>query len=442
MNKKSWRPWRLGGYMKFDVLSALAVSLMIVGLSGPVFAQQLGLVKLEATINPVTKDFIVRVIDEANRDGVVALVIQLDTPGGLLDSTKNIIEKFYESKIPIVVWVGPSGSRAASAGSLITIASDIAAMASSTSIGAAHPVGLGGQAPDKDDPMTKKIENFASAEARSIAEKRGRPVDIAEKFVRESLSLTSTEALNQKVIDLLADNLSELAKKLNGFKLKDGRTLTITNFNYKEYTMTWKDQLMNYLADPNIVYFLMLIGIYGLIAEVFSPGHGVGIAGIICLLLAFLGLQILPVNIVGVVLILVGAGMMVLDIFAQTHLALTAGGAIALVLGSFFLFNFDEFSSPAFELPWTTILVTVGAITALFAFMITKGLLIQRKKVTTGIEGMIGAIGQAREDLNPQGIVFVQGEYWKALSQEGSIRSGEEIAVESMRDGKLLVRKR
>jgi membrane-bound serine protease (ClpP class) len=428
---------------KLSIFSILAISLVVFGLSGVVFAQPLGLVKLEATINPVTKDFLVRVIEEANRDGVAALVIQLDTPGGLLESTKNIIEAFYASKVPIVVWVGSSGSRAASAGALITIASDVATMANGTSIGAAHPVNLGGQSSEnKDDPVAKKIENFASAEARSIAEKRGRPVDLAEKFVRESLSLTATEALNQKVIDLIVDNLNELAQKLNGYQLKDGRTIQVTSFTYKEYTMTFKDQLMNYLADPNIVYILMLIGIYGIIAEVFSPGFGVGIAGIICLLLAFLGLQVLPVNIVGIALILVGAGMMILDIFAQSHLALTTGGAISLVLGSFFLFNFDAFAAPAFALPWTTVFVMVGTITALFVFMITKGLLIQRKKVATGVEGMIGALGQARDELSPEGMVFVQGEYWKAIAKESVIRAGEEVVVESMREGKLLVRKR
>lgn len=428
---------------RWSIFSIVAISLIVIGLNGAVFAQQLGLVRLEATINPVTKDFLVRVIDEARRDGVAALVIQLDTPGGLLESTKNIIEKFYESNIPIVIWVGPSGSRAASAGALITIASDIATMANGTSIGAAHPVNLGGQNPDKDDPTAKKIENFASAEARSIAEKRGRPVDLAEKFVKESLSLTATEALNQKVIDLIVDDLAQLAEKLNGYQLKDGRTIKVSNTVYREYTMTWKDQLMNYLADPNIVYFLMLIGIYGLIAEIFSPGFGVGIAGIICLLLAFLGLQILPVNVVGVVLILVGVGMMVVDIFAQSHLALTVGGAISLVIGSLVLFNFDPtLEAAVFNLDWRTILTTVGTITALFAFMITKGLLIQRKKVATGMEGMLGAIGNARDDLNPEGLVFVQGEYWKAVTKESAIHSGEEIVVESMRDGKLVVHKR
>jgi membrane-bound serine protease (ClpP class) len=422
------------------VLGVLAVfvSLFNVGIS----AQQLGLVQLDATINPVTKDFLVRVIDEANRDGVAALVIQLDTPGGLLESTKDIVGAFYKSKIPIVIWVGPSSSRAASAGALITMAADVATMASSTNIGAAHPVGIGGQSPAKDDPAAKKSENDTAAFARGIAEKRGRPQEIAENFVRESLSLTSVQALEQKIIDFTADTLAELAEKLNGFSLKDGRTIKLSSFTYKEYAMTWKDQFMNYLADPNIVYFLMLIGIYGLIAEVTTPGFGVGIAGIICLLLALLGLQILPVNIVGIVLILVGVGMMVLDIFAQSHLALTAGGAIALVLGSLFLFNFDEFAAPALALDWATVIATVGTITVLFVFMMTKGLLIQKKKVSTGLENLVGAFGQARDDMKPEGMVFVQGEYWKAIAKESLIRAGDEIIVDELREGKLIVRKR
>ncbi len=428
---------------RLNVFSIIfAIGLLVTGLNGAVLAQPLGLVQLDATINPVTKDFLLRVIDEANRDGVAALVIQLDTPGGLLESTKDIIGAFYKSKVPIVVWVGPSSSRAASAGALITIAADLATMASSTNIGAAHPVGIGGQSPSKDDPSAKKSENDTAAFARGIAEKRGRPVEVAEKFVRESLSLTATEALDQKTIDLIADSLAELAEKLNGYQLKDGRTIKISNSTYKEYTMNWKDQFMNYLADPNIVYFLLLIGIYGLIAEVTTPGFGVGIAGIICLLLALLGLQVLPVNIVGVVLILVGVGMMVLDIFAQSHLALTAGGAVALVLGSIFLFNFDSFAAPALALDWVTIAATVGTITVLFVFVIMKGLLIQKKKVATGLESMVGAFGQARDDLKPEGMVFVQGEYWKAVAKESPIRSGEEIVVDEMRDGKLIVHKR
>jgi membrane-bound serine protease (ClpP class) len=403
--------------------------------------------ELESSINPITKDFLLRVITEAHRDGASLLVIRLDTPGGLLESTKDMVTAILNSPIPIVIWVGPAGARAASAGAFITMAADIAAMAEGTNIGSSTPISLGpapGEGESQDNSARKKILEFVASEARKIAEKRGRSKEWAEKFVLEGKSLTAKEALQNNIINLIANSREELLKQLDGYELqRDGQTVRLqtAGMPLKIYERTFKEQVMNYLADPNVVYLLLTIGIYALIAEFFTPGFGVGIGGAICLLLALLGLQVLPFNIAGLAFILLGAALMVIDLFTPTHLALTVGGVISLLIGSFMLFDFKGFEAPALGLSPINIFVTVGTITALFVFMITKGLLIQRKPVATGKEGMIGAVGTARDELNPTGMVFVMGEYWRATALDGPIKAGEAVRVERIENGKLIVRK-
>jgi membrane-bound serine protease (ClpP class) len=401
--------------------------------------------ELESSINPITKDFLLRVIAEAHRDGASLLVIRLDTPGGLLESTKDMVTAILNSPIPIVIWVGPGGARAASAGAFITMAADIAAMAEGTNIGSSTPISLGpapGEGESQDDPARKKILEFVASEARKIAEKRGRSKEWAEKFVLEGKSLTAQEALQNNIINLIANSRDELLKQLDGYELqRDGVRLQTAGMPLKTYERTFKEQVMNYLADPNVVYLLLTIGIYALIAEFFTPGFGVGIGGAICLLLALLGLQVLPFNIAGLAFILLGAALMVIDLFTPTHLALTVGGVISLVIGSFMLFDFKGFEAPALGLSPINIFVTVGTITAIFVFMVTKGLLIQRKPVATGKEGMIGAAGTARDELHPTGMVFVQGEYWLATAIDGPIKPGEAVRVERIENGRLIVRK-
>jgi membrane-bound serine protease (ClpP class) len=404
--------------------------------------------EIDGTINPISKDFLLRVIDQATRDNAALLIVRLDTPGGLLESTKDMVQAIFQSPVPVVVWVGPVGARAASAGAFITMAADVAVMASGTHIGASTPVSLGGESPEsenKEDPARKKILNDAAAMARSIAEKRNRSVEWAEKFVLEGASITAQEALNNKVIDLIADDLEKVIASLDGYTLtRDGQHIVVhtAGATRRTYEPTLKEQVMNYLADPNIVYLLLTIGIYALIAEFFTPGFGVGIGGAICLLLALLGLQVLPFNLVGLAFIILGAALMVIDIFMPTHLALTVGGVISLLIGSFMLFNFEGFfEAPALSISPINIFVTVGTVTALFVFMVTKGLLIQRKSVTTGKEGMIGAVGAARDELNPTGTIFVKGEYWTATATDGPIKPGEAVRVERIENGELIVRK-
>jgi membrane-bound serine protease (ClpP class) len=403
--------------------------------------------ELESSINPITKDFLLRVITEAHRDGASLLVIRLDTPGGLLESTKDMVTAILNSPIPIVIWVGPAGARAASAGAFITMAADIAAMAEGTNIGSSTPISLGpapSEGESQDNSARKKILEFVASEARKIAEKRGRSKEWAEKFVLEGKSLTAQEALQNNIINLIANSREELLKQLDGYELqRDGQTVRLqtAGMPLKTYERTFKEQVMNYLADPNVVYLLLTIGIYALIAEFFTPGFGVGIGGAICLLLALLGLQVLPFNIAGLAFILFGVALMVIDLFTPTHLALTLGGVISLLIGSFMLFDFKGFEAPALGLSPVNIFVTVGTITAIFVFMVTKGLLIQRKPVATGKEGMIGAVGTARDELNPTGMVFVMGEYWRATALDGPIKAGEAVRVERIENGKLIVRK-
>lgn len=406
----------------------------------------IGYAEIDGTINPISKDFLIRVIDQATRDNASLLIVRLDTPGGLLESTKDIVEAIFQSPIPVVIWVGPVGARAASAGAFITMAADVAVMASVTHIGASTPVSLGGEAPEsKEDPARKKILNDAAAMARSIAEKRHRSVEWAEKFVLEGASLTAQEALNNKVIDSIADDLEGVIASLNNYEVTRGEQkiqLQTSGAAVKRYELSLKEQLMGYLADPNIVYILLMVGIYALIAEFFTPGFGVGIGGAICLLLALFGLQVMPLNLTGLALIALGVALMIIDLFATTHLALTVGGVVSILLGSFMLFNPDDLLAPAFQISPVNIFVTVGTITGIFVFIVTKGLLIQRRPVTTGKEGMVGAVGTARDELNPTGTVFVKGEYWTAIATDGPIKPGQEVFVERIQNGKLIVRQR
>ncbi len=396
---------------------------------------------LNGSINPVSRDFVKRAIAQAEAADGELIVIELNTPGGLGESMRDIVMAELASSVPVVVFVGPAGARAASAGAIITLAADVAAMAPGTNIGAAHPVeliGTGGEE-GKNETMTEKVTNDAVAFAKSIAQERGRNVEWAEKAVRESSSLTAQEALDQGVIDLMADNFSDLLHKLDGYTLPDGRVIHTAGKPIVEVRPSLRERLLGYLADPNIVYILFIIGLYGLIYEFFHPGIGFGlVVGGICLTLAFFGLQILPVNVVGVILILFGVGLMILDAFTPTHGILTVGGVTSLLIGSFTLFNIPD---RAVGLSWATVILTVGTVTTLFLFAISKALLIQRKKPVTGTVGLIGEVGTAKSPLDPVGKVFVHGEYWDARSCEGSIESGEKVVVEKIEGRTLIVRK-
>jgi len=395
---------------------------------------------ISGSINPISRDYLLRGIEEGESVGAPLIVIELDTPGGLEGSMRDIVSAELSSPVPIAVFVFPKGARAASAGTFITIAADIAAMAPGTNIGAAHPVGLiGSSQGEEGSTETEKAANDAAAFARSIAERRGRNVEWAEKSVLESSALSAQEALQNGVIDLIAEDLDDLLEKLDGYELPDGRILSTEGANVMTIKPTLRERLLSLLADPNLVYILFILGLYGLIYEFFHPGIGFGLAaGGVCLLLALFGLQILPVNVVGVVLILFGIGLIVLDAFTPTNGILTGGGVVSLLAGSFTLFDIPD---RAVGLSWGTIIAVVGVTTGLFAFVISKGLLIQRKPVVTGKEALVGKKGVVRRELNPDGTVFINGEYWRARSLSGRIPSGIEVVVERIEGGTLIVQR-
>ncbi len=423
-------------------LRHVTVAVLVVLFAGTLCTATILRVPLDGSINPISRDFVVRGLEQAANQGASLVIIELDTPGGLVDSTRDIVAAELASPVPVVVFVGPAGARAASAGAFITLAADVAAMAPGTNIGAAHPVGLIGAPGAEDEDQTTSMDKAAqdaAAFARSIAEYRGRNVEWAQAAVLESSSITATEALAMGVIDLVVDDLDDLLVALDGYVLADGRVLATAHVPIETLRPTLREKLLGLLADPNLVYVLFILGLYGLIYEFFHPGIGFGLAaGGVCLLLALFGLQVLPVNIVGVVLVLFGIGLIVLDAFTPTNGILTAGGVIALLVGSLTLFDIAD---RRFGLSWATILAVVGVMTCLSVFVLGKGLLIQAKRPAMGQRALIGETGTARSELHPEGTVFVKGEYWSARSLEGTLPPGTDIRVEEMEGSTLLVRR-
>ena len=440
--------------LALSVVVTLASSVAAPAQPGPIY-----LLTLKASINPITQEYITSNIARTQREGASLVIIQLDTPGGDLSSMKGIIDAMLASAIPIVVWIAPTGAWGASAGTFITMAADVAVMAKGTTIGAAHPVDISGGTPgapsplpspsptqtgsaSAENPVEQKYVNFSATYARSIAEQKRRDPRAAawaEQAVRQSSTLTADEAVKMGVVDMQADNLTELLQKLNDYQAKDGRVITTENTSVKQINMDWRQQLLNYLTDPNLTYVLLLIGIYGLIYEFFSPGVGFGFAiGGISLLLALMGLSVLPVNLVGLALILFGALLMVLDVFSPTHGVLTTMGVVSLLGGSLALFNVPD-SSISVSL-WN-ILATVGTVTAFSVFIFGKGLLAQRRTPVSGREGLIGAQGVVKDRIDPVGMVLVQGERWKAQTTDGHpLEVGRSIRVDRIENGKLIVR--
>ncbi|NQT34705.1 nodulation protein NfeD [bacterium] len=404
-------------------------------------------IRIDGIINPVSSVFIIEAVDRAEDEGAEALLIELDTPGGLLEATRDIVQRFLASKVPIIVYVSPAGARAGSAGVFITLASHIAVMAPGTNIGAAHPVTIGGGGmPGQDKPdsastsiMSDKMTNDAAALIRSIAEQRGRNMEWAEKAVRESDAITATDALEKNVIDLIASNVDSLLEAIDGRIVKlvdEERTLNTLRISIKIFEMSWREKIFDKLSDPNIAYIFMMLGIYGLIYELANPGAIFpGVVGVICLLLAFFAFQTLPINLVGLLLILFGIILLILEIKVTSFGVLTVGGAGSLLLGSLMLIDTDV---PLLKVSLSVIIPSV-VITVLFAlFAVGLGIRAQSRKVTTGKEGLIGEIGEALSDLDPEGKVLVCGEYWKAESTGVKISKGQSVKVTAL--GKMLLR--
>jgi membrane-bound serine protease (ClpP class) len=426
--------------MKSIFLKHLLANFVSLLLPIILMAQTVVSIHVDATINPAIAAFIHSAIEKAKKEKAQCLIIHLNTPGGLLKSTRTIVGDIIDAPVPVVVYVSPPGAQAGSAGVFITMSAHIAAMTQGTNIGAAHPVGMQG---GMDTTMTEKVTNDAVAFIRTIAEKRNRNADWAENAVRNSVSVTATVALQQKIIDLIANDNEELFQQLDGrnVQLSSGNvTLHTKSAKVVEYEMSFIEKLLNILSDPNVAYILMMLGFYGLMFELYNPGSILpGIVGVICLVLAFYSLNTLPINYAGLALILFALLLFILEIKIVSHGVLAIGGIVSLLLGSMMLIR--RGAGAVGSISWTVIIATTAITALFFLFVIGMGLRAQRLKPFTGSESMIGEAGEAKEELSPLGMVFVHGELWQAESVSGAISKGEKIRVKSMKGFKLFVEK-
>lgn len=428
---------------KYIFIVFLMLSFLIFSTS-TTFAQPTSviyLLKVEGTIDPITAQYMIEGIREADDNQAECVIIQMDTPGGLDESMRNIIKEMLNSRVPVVIYIAPQGARAASAGAFITMAANIAAMSPGTNIGAAHPVAMGeGQI---DEETKAKIVNDAAAYIKSIANSRNRNEEIAEKFVRDSLSITEQEALENNIIEFIASSVDELIFMIDGVKVttsEGDRKLNTLGKEIIEYKMSTKDLFLHSLTNPNIAYILLFLGIFGILGEFNNPGALFpGIFGSICLILAFVAFQMIAINFAGFILIALGIIFFIFEMYTPTFGLLTAGGIISLILGSFML---TKDLAPYLKISTGIILTMVLATAGFFIFALTKGIKIQRKKPIFGKESMIGMIGTARTDLNPNGQVFLHGEIWQATtSDEKPVKKGEQVIVEALDGLRLIVKK-
>jgi membrane-bound serine protease (ClpP class) len=405
---------------------SILIAGLLLGLAAP--AAQVGLIKIDGAIGPATAGYISRAVAVAAAQNDECLIIQLDTPGGLLDSASKIVQAFYDSKVPTVVFVAPAPARAGSAGVFITMAADVAAMAPHARIGAAHPVELGasGEVENTGDTMKTKIENDTATFAQSIADKRHRNAAWAVASVRESASITSEEALKTNAIDLIATDLPDLLKQLDGRKVGD-ETLHTAKATVVEIPMNAWEQFSQLFLRPEVMFVLMLMVIYGFIGELSSPGAILpGVVGLIALIIVLYMSAILPVNIAGLVLMGLAVGLFIIDIFAPTHGVLTGGGILAFFLGALMLFNH---APPGYHLPMSWIIPATVVTAAFFVFVVGAGLRAQFKPIRAGQETMLGKTVNALSRIDPQGgRVFIEGENWNAVS-DTPIEAGQPIVI-------------
>jgi membrane-bound serine protease (ClpP class) len=383
------------------------------------------------TIQPITEEYIARAVDEAQRRNAQAILIEINTPGGLVESTRHIIEKITSSQVPVIVYVAPSGSRAGSAGIFILEAADIAAMAPGTNAGAAHPVLLFGPTQVKpDDEMKQKIENDAAALMRSVASRRGRNVEVAESAVRESKSFTEQEALSQHLIDYVASNEEDLFHQMEGkaFKRFNGRevTLKLSAEPIEPFGMTLKEAILGYLMDPNLAFILLAIGALALYAEFNHPGAVVpGTVGIVFILVAAFALNLLPTRFAALGLILAAFALFAAEAKFASHGVLTVGGIALLTLGGLLLVDSPIPEMRVHLLTALAVSIPLGLVTA---FLMTIALKARRNKRVSGVEGLIGETGVANTPLSPRGKIFVHGELWDAVSSS-DVSVGQSVIV-------------
>jgi membrane-bound serine protease (ClpP class) len=384
-------------------------------------------IAIDGSINPAVDDFIRESIARAKVNGARALIIQLDTPGGLLSSTRTIVKEMLGSPVPVMVYVAPSGAGAGSAGVFITMAAHIAAMAPGTNIGAAHPVASGGQ--EVKGVMGEKIENFTASFSETIARQRGRNAEWAIQAVRKSVSITEQEALKKNVIDIVAKDIDDLLAQADGRKVDlDGRkqALAVKGARVDRHQMSLKQRILNTIADPNISYLLLMAGILGLYMEFSHPGVIFpGVAGAICLLLAFASFQLLPINYTGLILMILGVALLVGEAFFPSFGVLGVGGTISLALGSLLLFDTQNADFGVDRSIVFTAVATLGSFVLAISYLVFHS---QKSRPTLGLEGLLGEVGEVRGALSPTGKVFVHGEYWNAQA-DGEIPVGEKVKV-------------
>jgi len=402
-------------------------------------ANEVYAIRIQGTINPPMASFVNESIANAEKNGSEALLILLDTPGGLDTSMRDIIKGIMESNIPVIVYVYPSGARAASAGSVILLASHIAAMAPGTNAGAAHPVSVGQEKADK--VMMEKVTKDAEAYVRSIAKQRGRNEEWAAKSVKESASITATDAVEKNVADLVAASIDELLEKIDGKKVETKKGKIVLKTKGKkaaEIAMPFKYKFLSYISDPNVAYILMMIGIYGILFEIYSPGTIFpGVIGGISLILALYSFQTLPISYAGLFLILLGVIFFILELKIVSHGALGIAGIISLVIGSIMLIDLP---SSILSISYTTIII-VAVLTGIFFFgVLSYAIKAQLSRITTGREGLIGEEGIAQTDVFHNGKVFIHGEIWNGKSDE-QIPKGEKVIVTAV-DGLIITVKK
>ncbi|MBM4146036.1 MAG: nodulation protein NfeD [Nitrospira sp.] len=396
-------------------------------------------ITVNGVINPVSAEFIGKSIRKANEKKVEALVIELDTPGGLDTSMRNIVKEIIGSGVPVIIYVSPSGSRAASAGVFITLAAHIAAMAPGTNIGAAHPVGIGEK---MDKTMAEKATNDAAAYIRSLAESRGKNAKWAENAVRKSVSATEVEAIKENIIDLITKDLNSLLSDINGRKVQTvfgEKVLSTANAVVVREETGIRHKILNLISDPNVAYILMLLGFYGLFFELTNPGSLFpGVIGGICIILAFYAFQTLPVNYAGLLLIILAIILFILEVKIISHGVLTIGGIISMIIGSLMLF---ESPAPFMKLSLAIILPAVITTTLFFTVMLSLALKAYKRKPVTGLEGLLGTEGVADTDITKHGgMVLLHGERWAAFSDD-PVSKDEHVIVEAVSGLKVKVKK-
>jgi len=399
-------------------------------------------IKINGAIGPATASYIARSIGETQSRNAQFLVIQLNTPGGLLDSTQLIVQSLLASPIPVVVYVAPTGATATSAGCFITLAASVAAMAPATTIGAAHPVMIGGGIPSgdgqkTDDTMKQKLENFSVSYIEAIAAKRNRNVEWAKSAVRESASIPADKALELKVIEIIARDLADLQRQLDG-RMAEGKELKTARAEVVEIPMSASETVFQLLWRPEVMFVLMLIAIYGIIGELSAPGAILpGVAGVIALVLVLYMAAILPINVTGLIFIGLAFALFVFDAFAPTHGVLTVGGIVAFLIGSLMLFNRDD---PLFRLSLAYIIPATIVTALFFVFVVAKGLRAQFLPIKAGKETMLGKTVAASTQIDSTGgKVFVEGEYWNAVS-DTPVEQGQPVEVAAVLGLTLKVR--